>query len=120
MIQQILNQNNKVIYQCEVSDNSTVPLRDALLQAVSENVNLTGAYLANQDFEDINLSGAILSNVNFFESTLVGANFSYCILNGANFNRADLRGSIFSNTNIDNATFVESIFDQDDNNITPA
>ena len=75
--------DESIIYQ------STKPtLKEAVVEAVENDANLSGANLSGADLSDANLSGADLRGANLRDANLRGAD-----LRGANLRGADLHGA---------------------------
>jgi len=68
-------------------------LKDAVVNAVKEKINLSGANLSGANLSGANLYGADLSGANLSGANLSGANLYGADLSGANLYGADLRGA---------------------------
>jgi len=104
-----------------ISENATI--KDALLDAIKNEVNLSGAdlsrayllganlsrayllgaYLSGADLSGANLSGANLSGANLSGANLSGANLSGANLSGADLSRAYLSGANLSGADLSRA-----------------
>ena len=67
--------------------------REAVLEAVSSNANLSDANLSDANLSNANLSNANLSGANLSNANLSGANLSNANLRDANLCGADLCGA---------------------------
>ena len=86
---------NEIIYSFS-SENATI--KDALLDAIKNKVNLSGAYLSGAylsgaDLSGADLSGAYLSGADLSRAGLSRADLSGAYLSGAGLSRADLSGA---------------------------
>jgi uncharacterized protein YjbI with pentapeptide repeats len=84
--------------------------RDALLEAVESDADLSdadlrGANLSGADLRDADLSGANLSGANLRGADLSGADLNGANLRGADLNGANLRGADLSDAELMNAKF---------------
>lgn len=82
-LQLIKNQSGAVLYSCLANTR-----RKAVIRAIQDGINLSGA-----DLFGINLSGANLFGINLSDTNLFAANLSRADLRGTNLSRADLRGA---------------------------
>jgi hypothetical protein len=82
--------NGKVLYQDE-----SETLRDAVVKAIANRRDLSGAYLSGADLRDANLSGANLRGADLRDANLSGANLS-----GADLRDADLSDANLSDANL--------------------
>ena len=73
--------------------DSAESLREAVIAAVREGANLSGADLSGANLRDANLSGAYLRGANLRGANLRGAYLSGADLSGANLRGADLSGA---------------------------
>ena len=85
-------------------------VRDAVIEAVEKNVNLSGADLSGAnlfgaDLYGADLSGADLSESNLFGADLSGADLSEADLYGADLYGVNLSGADLSGANLYNARF---------------
>jgi hypothetical protein len=101
---------HNVLYACEAEN-----LKSAVVEAVENGVNLSGADLRgadlsntnlygtdlrNTDLRGTNLRGADLSNTDLRGTNLYGTDLSNTDLRGTNLRGADLRGADLSNTDL--------------------
>ena len=92
--------DESIIYQ------STKPtLKEAVVEAVENDANLSGANLSGADLSDANLSGADLSSADLRGADLRSADLSSADLRGANLSGADLRGANLRDAELQNAKF---------------
>ena len=68
-------------------------IRDAVVQAIQQHIDLRGADLHGADLHGANLHGANLRGANLRGANLRGANLTGANLNGADLRGADLRGA---------------------------
>ena len=87
--------DDRVIYECELPDNTNNPMRAALIKAVGER-----AYLGSANLGGANLSGADLSGANLSFANLGGADLSGASLRGASLVGANLYGAVLSCANL--------------------
>jgi uncharacterized protein YjbI with pentapeptide repeats len=73
-------------------------LRDAVLAAIAQGANLSGAYLSRANLSGADLSGAYLSRADLSRADLSGA-----YLSRANLSRADLSGADLSRADLSRA-----------------
>jgi hypothetical protein len=85
--------SGKVLYSC-----AKATIKEAVLQAIKDGADLSGANLSGANLSGANLSGADLSGAdlsgaNLSGADLYGANLSGADLSGANLSGADLSGA---------------------------
>jgi uncharacterized protein YjbI with pentapeptide repeats len=91
---------NEIIYSFS-SENATI--KDALLDAIKNKVNLSGAYLSGAYLSGADLSGADLSGADLSRAGLSGAYLSGAYLSGADLSGADLSGAYLSGADLSRA-----------------
>jgi uncharacterized protein YjbI with pentapeptide repeats len=96
---------NEIIYSFS-SENATI--KDALLDAIKNKVNLSranlsGAYLSGADLSRADLSGAYLSGAYLSGADLSGADLSGAYLSGAYLSGAYLSGAYLSGADLSGA-----------------
>jgi len=85
--------------------SSKTTFREAVLEAVASDANLSGANLRGADLSDANLRGADLSDANLRDANLSGADLSDANLRGANLRGANLSGANLSGAELNCAKF---------------
>jgi len=88
----------------------TKSFKECLEQAVTQNINLSGANLSFQDLSNAQLDGAKLEKANFKGSNLNGTNLSEAALRQASFNDTDLYNTCFSESDLSVANFEGANF----------
>ena len=78
-------------------------VRDAVIEAVEEGVDLNGANLYRADLSEANLSDADLIGANLSDADLTGANLYRANLYEANFSGANLYGADLTGANLSGA-----------------
>jgi hypothetical protein len=81
-----------VIFEYEKEDNT---IKETLVRAVGERIDLSGANLSDANLRDADLSGANLRGANLSDANLSGADLS-----GANLSDANLRGANLSGADL--------------------
>jgi len=99
---------DEVIYSGEYET-----LKDAVISAVANCANLSGAdlngaNLRRADLSGANLNGAYLSDANLSDADLSGADLSDANLNGANLRRADLSDANLSGADLSDANLSDA------------
>jgi Pentapeptide repeats (8 copies) len=115
--------NDKVLFECELDDNTENPMREAVIKAVASKANLSkanlskanlsGAYLSKADLSRAYMSGADLSEADLSEADLSeaylsGADLSKANLSKANLSRADLSRAYLSGADLSEADLSEA------------
>ena len=88
---------------CFSSTKTTI--KEAVIEAIESDANLSGANLSDANLSDANLSGANLSGANLSDANLSGANLHYANLYDANLRGAILIDSDLRNAEMENAKF---------------
>src|SRR3990167_5321043 len=92
--------SNKVIYE---SEKETI--REAVIEAVASDSNLSGSDLSDSNLSGCNLSRSNLSGSNLSRSDLSGSNLS-----GSDLSNSDLSGSDLSNSDLSDSEMVHVKF----------
>ena len=98
----------KNIYDAVIFTSPAFTIKDALIEAISKKINLSGpnlsgANLSGANLTGANLSGAYLSGANLRGANLTGANLSGANLSGAYLSGAYLSGAYLSGANLSGA-----------------
>jgi hypothetical protein len=97
MKQQIKHRySDKVLFECELDDNTVNPMREAVIRAVASKADLSEADLSFANLSKANLSEANLSEANLSKANLSKANLSEANLSFANLSKADLSKAAFN------------------------
>jgi hypothetical protein len=80
----------KNIYDAVIFTSAALTLRDAILDAIGKQADLSRADLSGADLSGADLSGADLSRANLLRADLSRANLSRANLSGADLSRANL------------------------------
>jgi len=83
--------------------SACMTIKDALIKAVSEKIDLRGAYLRGADLSGAYLSGAYLRGADLRGADLSGADLSGAYLRGAYLSRANLSGAYLSSADLSRA-----------------
>jgi len=95
---EIKNRFTGEIIYTYISENATI--KDAILDAIKNKTNLSGAYLSGADLSRADLSEANLSEANLSRADLSGAYLSGADLSGADLSGANLFGAYLSRANL--------------------
>ena len=93
--------DKSVLYQ----SNTATEMRAAVIEAVKESADLSGADLSGTYLNRADLSGADLSWTDLSRAYLSGADLSGANLSGTDLSRADLSGADLSGANLDCASW---------------
>ncbi len=85
-------------------------LKEALDQAIVNDIDLTGIDLSRQDLRGINLDGISLRNANFTDCDLSGANMSEANFTRCIFSEARLFDTCFAYSTLDDCRFENTKF----------
>ena len=86
----------KNIYDAVIFTSAALSLRDAILDAISKRLNLSGAVLRDAVLRDADLRGAVLRDAVLSDADLSGADLSGAVLRGADLSGAVLRDAVLS------------------------
>jgi hypothetical protein len=93
----------KNIYDAVIFTSAAVTLRDAVMDAIKQKINLSYADLSYADLSSANLSSANLSSANLRSANLSSANLSYANLSYADLSYADLNYADLSSADLSSA-----------------
>ncbi len=122
MKKQIRNHVNELLFEMDVPDylEDFWVDRYVVTKAITDNVNLRGAHLAEMNLQGVDFSSVDLLEANFSCSDLrgalfVGANcgivdFSYANLSEANFSNANAESAIFDEATLENLITIDTCF----------
>jgi len=92
---------NNILFTCEANN-----MREAVLLAIKEKINLSGANLRGADLSGVDLRGANLIGANLIGANLIGADLIGADLSGVDLRGANLRGADLSGANLIGANLI--------------
>ena len=93
----------KNVFDAVIFASAALSIKDALLEAVSKNADLSGANLRDADLSDADLRGANLRGADLRDAYLSDADLRGADLRGANLSDADLRDAYLSGADLSGA-----------------
>jgi hypothetical protein len=90
----------KNIYDAVIFTSAAVTLRDAVMDAIKQKINLRSADLSSANLSSANLRSANLSSANLRSADLSSANLRYADLSYADLSSADLRSADLSSADL--------------------